>query len=127
MAKIRRKNFVGQQMYGLLLGGSYDYFNPSGGDVTPPILSNLQIINITETTATITWDTDEASDSLVDYGLTAGYGSQESDPTLVTSHSIDLTGLTEDTLYHIRATSEDAASNSASTPDDTFTTDAAVT
>jgi hypothetical protein len=124
-SKIRRKTLIGQQAYGLYQGGSFT--PPSeGGDIAPPVLSNLQVINITETTATVTWDTDEASDSLVDYGLTAGYGSQESDPSLVTSHSINLTGLTENTLYHIRATSEDAANNSASTADDTFTTDAAV-
>lgn len=115
-------------MYGLVQGGSYDYFNSGGTppDVTAPIISNIQVINITETEATITWDTNEPSTSVVDYGLTAGYGSQQSSGSLVTSHSVNLTGLTQGTTYHYKVTSVDAATNSASSTDATFDTDAAV-
>lgn len=125
--KVRKKNLVGQQMYGLLLGGSYDYFDDGGTppDTTDPIISNIQVINIDTDSATITWDTDEPSTSVVDYGLTSSYTDQESDPTLVTSHSINLTGLSDGTEYHFAVTSVDAASNSASSADDTFTTDVA--
>lgn len=122
MAKIRKKNFVGQQMYGLLLGGSYDYFDDGGADVTPPVISNVQATLITETTVTITWTTDEASDSRVDYGLTSGYGSNQTDASLVTSHSVQITGLTANTLYHFKVTSKDASNNSSESTDATFTT-----
>ena len=39
-----------------------------GGDVTPPVISNVQAV-VTDTTATITWTTDEPATSVVDYGL----------------------------------------------------------
>ena len=55
---------------------------------------------------TITWDTDEASDSRVDYGTSPGsLTSQQSSPGLVTSHSVQLTGLAPNTTYHYRVTS----------------------
>jgi len=94
-----------------------------GGDSTPPVISNVQAINITTTSATITWDTDEGATSIVDYGLTDSYeiGSQ-SIFEFVTSHSIDLSGLTANTMYHFRVRSADSSGNSASSADYTFTT-----
>ncbi|GAI54653.1 unnamed protein product, partial [marine sediment metagenome] len=46
-------------------------------DTTPPTISGVSASNITQTSATITWTTDENSDSLVEYGTTTGYGSTE--------------------------------------------------
>jgi len=94
-------------------------------DTTPPVISGVQAIDIGETTATIVWTTDEPADSLVDYGPDINYGSQASDPSLVTSHSIPLTGLSPATTYHYRVTSSDQAGNPASSDDYTFTTLAA--
>ncbi|MGB2868895.1 MAG: lamin tail domain-containing protein [Bacteroidota bacterium] len=96
----------------------------SPGDVTPPVISNVQASTITEGSATITWSTDEASTSIVEYGLTASYGSNASNSSLLTGHSIDLTGLSANTLYHYRVSSTDAASNTATSGDFTFTTSA---
>ena len=93
----------------------------AGPDTTPPVISNIQV-SVTDTTATVTWDTDEAADSRVDYGLTSGYGSSESSSGLVTSHSLTLTGLSPDTLHHYQVTSVDGSGNSASSSDLTFTT-----
>jgi hypothetical protein len=118
--KIRRKTLVGAQMYGLLQGGSYAYFTQ--GDSSAPVISNIQVINITETSVTITWDTDEESTSVVNYGLTSSYTDQESDSALVTSHSVTITGLTAGTTYHFSVTSIDASNNSASSIDSTFDT-----
>ena len=55
-------------------------------------------------TATITWDTDEPSDSRVEYGTDPGAltPSVESGSALVTSHSLQLTGLNPSTTYHYR-------------------------
>lgn len=41
---------------------------------------------------------------------------------MVTSHSVPITGLTTNTLYHYRVKSKDAASNLATSTDNTFTT-----
>ena len=121
--KIRKKNL--QQMYGLLQGGAITIPDDTPPDVTAPVISNIQVTDIGTDTATITWDTDEASTSVVDYGLTSSYTDQESDPTLVTSHEIILTGLDPETEYHFAVTSADASSNEDTSADDTFTTDVA--
>src|SRR3989344_2420291 len=94
-----------------------------GVDATPPVISSVAAINITATSATATWSTDEISTSQVEYGLTVSYGSQTTlDATLVTSHSVNLTGLSSNTLYHFRVKSKDAANNEAISGDYTFTT-----
>jgi hypothetical protein len=70
------------------------------------IISSVTATGMTATSVTITWTTDIASDSQVEYGLTTAYGSMSAlDSTLVTSHSINLTGLTAGTTYHYRVIS----------------------
>lgn len=97
----------------------------SGGgtveDTTPPVISDISSTT-TETTATITWKTDENSDSKVEYGKTTSYGMQSSNTEMVTSHSIQLTGLESGTTYHYKVTSSDAANNKGDSADATFTT-----
>jgi subtilisin family serine protease len=77
-----------------------------------PQISDVQVNTITETTAQVTWTTDKSADSVVQYG-TAGnswdsYPNTESDSALVTSHSITLSGLTQETDYYFRVGSTDA-------------------
>ena len=91
-------------------------------DVTPPVISATQVSNITDTTATVGWSTDEPADSLIQYGLTATYGNQVSSNSLVSSHTLNLTGLTPNTAYHYTIQSRDAAGNLQTTSDATFTT-----
>ncbi|MGR9088794.1 MAG: fibronectin type III domain-containing protein, partial [Gammaproteobacteria bacterium] len=93
-----------------------------GGDTTPPVISAVQAASITTDSATITWTTDEASNSVVDYGTTTSYGSTGSDAAQVTSHTVNLTGLSPNTLYHYRVSSTDGSGNTASSGDLTFTT-----
>jgi hypothetical protein len=77
-----------------------------------PIISNIAV-EPSVTTATVTWDTNENTDSLVNYGLTTGLGSSESDWPLIKSHSIFLTGLNPGTQYFFDVTSTDLAGNTA--------------
>ena len=91
-------------------------------DTTPPVISNVQSSNITAANALITWTTDEASNSTVEYGLTTSYGSTTSNATNVTSHSITLSSLGANTLYHYRVKSTDAAGNTAISVDHSFQT-----
>jgi hypothetical protein len=84
----------------------------SSSDTTAPqITAPPTVTGMTKTTAIIEWQTDEPSNSLVDYGLTASYGSQARLADYVTNHSVTLTGLTADTNYHFRVGSTDAAGN----------------
>ena len=101
--------------------------NVNEADTTDPVISSVAPSNITATSADITWDTNEAADSRADYGIDNSYGANETDMTMVTSHSITLTGLTAETPYHYMATSADGLGNSASSVDFTFTTAAAPT
>jgi hypothetical protein len=91
-------------------------------DTTAPVISNLQVASKTTTTAVIEWTTDELSDSVVQYGTGGIYYSGQSDVSMVTSHSINLTGLDPNTTYNYRVFSTDASGNIRSLSGMTFTT-----
>src|SRR5207245_96106 len=92
-------------------------------DTTPPVISLASASNISSAAATITWATNEASDSQVEYGPTTAYGSATPvNSSLLTAHAVTLTGLLANTTYHYRVKSRDAAGNLATSADFTFTT-----
>jgi hypothetical protein len=110
---------VGQHYYRWRYGLS----QPSP-DTTAPVISGEERTTLTATTATIVWTTDEPATSEVQYGTSASYGRGASDDELETNHSITLTGLEPDTVYHWRAVSKDAAGNTSMSEDHTFRTPA---
>ena len=70
----------------------------------PPIISNIQMVP-QGTTAVVTWETEEAATTELDFGICPDFGSGSFvDPSLVTQHAVTLTGLEEFTLYHLRIT-----------------------
>jgi hypothetical protein len=88
-----------------------------------PIITNAAAGNITTEGATITWDTDRASTSQVEYGTTISYGSSTAeDSSLVNSHSMNLTGLTPGKLYHYVVRSKDVDQKEGISADATFST-----
>ena len=94
-----------------------------GQDTTPPVISSAGASATTSSGATITWATDEPSDSRVEYGPTTSYGSTTApNASMVTSHTMTVSGLAQATLYHARVHSRDSAGNAAVSPDFTFTT-----
>ena len=95
-------------------------------DTVAPAISAVAASGVTSSAATVTWTTNEASNTQVDYGTTTAYGSSRTTSTLVTSHSRSLSGLTPLTLYHYRVKSTDAAGNLVTGTDNTFTTTANV-
>ncbi len=104
-------------------GGSSGGGGGTPADTTPPVLSSIQVGSISRTGATVTWTTNESANSFVDYGQTVSYElGTVSSTTLVTSHSIAITGLTQDTNYHIRIRSRDASANEATSTDVVFRT-----
>jgi len=89
-------------------------------DTTPPAISG-----VTASGGAVSWTTNEPSTSQVDYGTTSAYGSTTAlDSTLTTSHRQTLPGLAPSTTYHFRVRSRDAAGNTATSSDQTFTTPA---
>jgi hypothetical protein len=92
-------------------------------DMTPPVISQVASSSVTVSGATITWTTNEAADSQVQYGATASYGNSTSVNDALTSvHSQNLSGLSPNTLFHYRVKSRDAAGNTAISGDYTVTT-----
>jgi hypothetical protein len=97
-------------------------------DSVPPAISGVASSSITATRATITWNTDKGSTSQVDYGTTTAYGTSTTlDPSLVTAHSVTVTGLTAGTTYHFRVDSKNSSGFGSSSSDATFATTAAPT
>ena len=81
-------------------------------DATPPVIDETSIdVEKDHRSATITWETDEFSDSVVEYGLTPSYGQIESVDTDVTEHSVRLVALNESTTYYYRVSSTDGDDN----------------
>ncbi len=92
-------------------------------DTSPPVISEVTVSNVSDASATVSWETNEPATSEVEYGTTSSYGSTTTlDEELVTSHSVSLSGLDEDTTHHYRVKSKDAARNEGTSEDKTFTT-----
>ncbi len=89
---------------------------------SPPVISAISSGTPTTTSATITWTTDEAATSQVNYGTTTSYGTASSSAALTTLHSITLTGLTAYTIYYFQIESVDGQGNTATSSAQTFTT-----
>ncbi len=100
---------------------------PPASDATAPTIANVAALP-TETSAVITWTTNEPATSQVEYGKTAGYGSASTlNQALVVSHSITLSSLEPNTTYHFRVKSRGNAENESVSGDYTFATSSAAT
>jgi len=102
--------------YAFVDAAAGDYVATYDVDQTGPVINNVAHA-AGSGTATISWDTNEPSDSRVDYGTSpASLTSSESSPALTGSHSIQLSGLAAETTYYYRVSSADAAANSTTDP-----------
>ena len=98
-------------------------------DETPPTISGVSVSNITESSATITWLTNERATSQVQFGKTETYGSNTTpDTNLTNNHNVTLTGLSDNTTYYFKVISKDASGNEATlaAEDQKFTTEAII-
>ncbi len=85
-------------------------------DQTAPVISAV-VASPADDSATITWQTNEPADSLVEFGTAPGSLNQSaSSPALVTSHSVVLSGLAPGTTFYYRVSSTDAANLTATSP-----------
>ena len=98
-------------------------------DKTPPTISNIKTSAITGESVTITWDTDEISNSFVRYGLDNNYGNMAGDDTInsnpaayATTHSVVINNLIPATAYLFKAVSYDASGNVGEGAEQSFTT-----
>lgn len=81
-------------------------------DCTPAVITNVMVSSKTDTTATISWNTDEPSNSRVYYGTSIPpLNIAENLSVYSTSHNITITGLSPCTVYYFYVGSYDGASN----------------
>jgi hypothetical protein len=92
-------------------------------DTTPPIVSNVTVVDVISNSARVTWNTDEMASSIVRYGETESLGSELSYSGSGTAHSVLLENLKPETTYYYSVMSVDAAGNiSQNSPVQVFTT-----
>ena len=85
---------------------------PCAVTASAQVISNVAATGISNTSAIINWTTNLPASSLVNYGVTSGYGaSSPLNALLTTAHTVTLTGLTPNTLYHF-----DVVSSSGGNP-----------
>ncbi len=91
-------------------------------DSQPPVISNVAANACNDRSVEITWDTDELSNSVVNWGTTPAYGNSVSDATMTLNHYIEFDGLLMGTTYYYEVCSTDQAGNTGCSGPHTFTT-----
>ena len=94
-------------------------------DGLPPLITEVKIASLSENIATITWKTNEAADSFIDYAtgsIGLSYTMSASDTGMVTDHILELTNLTPGLTYHFRIKCRDFEGNVGISSDYQFTT-----
>lgn len=97
-------------------------------DVAAPVISEaITVTNITASSATLNWTTNEPATSRVEYGLSVSdLALTYEEVSLSSSHTVTLTtGIAASTTYYYRVCSTDAAGNQACGDENLFTTAAA--
>jgi hypothetical protein len=87
----------------------------------PNFIGNPTAVNVDSVSADIKWVTDANSSSIVEYGLTTAYGAIAGDSTQVVNHTVHLSGLAPNKLYHYHVISVNALGSRVSN-DFTFST-----
>lgn len=95
----------------------------TGTDVSGPVLSNIAVTGLTSNGATITWNANENSTAIINYGINGTFSnSLRSSNTQSGNQSINLTGLTPGANYTYKIFSVDANGNVTLSGDLNFTT-----
>lgn len=93
-------------------------------DLAPPKIINLTVSALGDTTATISWQTDETASSRVHYGQTQSLGLVQTVQEIAKVHTVILTNLSNNTKYFYKAESCDASGNCINSSVKEFTTGA---
>lgn len=94
-------------------------------DTTAPTITEITASSISTNSATISWTTNEAASSLVEYGLVSAYGfltAEVNTTPRVTSHSLNLSNLKPCARYFYRVKSKDSDNNQSTSSNQNFTT-----
>ncbi|MEW6063066.1 MAG: fibronectin type III domain-containing protein, partial [Nanoarchaeota archaeon] len=113
----------------------YDIYNNQGNssqfsspwsitfDITPPVISNVTVSSITESSAIISWNINEAANETIDYWIinstVLSYSAAFSGASF---KSVTLNSLTSGTTYYFNITATDQYNNTANLTNFNFTT-----
>lgn len=89
--------------------------------VGTPVIGNVSAAP-SDVLATMTWTTDQSSDSVIEYGLSTSYGSSTTNTSSLYYHTLAISGLTPNTTYHYRAKSKNSANQQSASGDFVVTT-----
>ena len=105
-------------------GGGDSPISGSGeGDTAAPTIYNVHVTGLTETSARISWNTDESANGRVDWGRYTSYEiGALTDTGFASSHTFEVTGLIPGVTYYARLQSVDIAGNTAVYEPVAFTT-----
>jgi hypothetical protein len=103
--------FAFYSFIGMALAISVSGVYAQSGDREAPQISGVQVSEVSETEVTITWQTNENADSLVNYGLQPDYGIVRIPVADRTQHSITLDNLEPGRVYYFRVVSADQNGN----------------
>ena len=92
-------------------GGTAEVYDYADADCVGPIISNLTVSGVSTDTATISWTTDENSDSVLTWGTTSPPTNVETNAAMTMDHSITLNGLDPCTEYYFKVSSSDIGGN----------------
>jgi len=105
----------------ILVGAAHDGLGPVISAIS------LSAVGAAYPSPTITWATDEPATSWIDWGLTTAYelgnevsGSPFGNDVRVTSHTVQMSGLSAGVTYHYRIRSTDALGNTSYSADRTY-------
>jgi hypothetical protein len=92
-------------------------------DTSAPAISGIAVSSVTQTGATVSFNTSEPAMCKVEYGTSASYGSVTA-PTyhMGTTHALPLQNLQPGKLYYYRVLATDAAANTGAAAGQTFMT-----
>jgi hypothetical protein len=99
--------------------------SPSAAPTNPvPVITNVSASDLKGTSATITWQTNIPSTSVVNYGLGSTFGATAESKNLTTNHSVTLssTFLKPETIYYYEVLSAASSGASSTSPSSQFTT-----
>jgi hypothetical protein len=110
-------------------GSGYSVGTPGSGTATiwdsdsTTTISSVTVPYVDSKSSSVAWLTDVPADSQVEYGTTTTYGSSTTlDSTMITNHTMKLSGLKSGTTYHFRVKSKNSAGTAAASTDYTFKT-----
>lgn len=95
--------------------GNCSFSGNAGTNTNAPVISSVAVSSITNVSATLTWSTDLFTNSSTNRGTTSALGTVSGQNDSVTSHSVTISGLLNNTLYFVNVSSCNPNGNNCST------------